>query len=243
MLSLSDLDDSDVLVWSMLVRADYGGMKGDVDMLHQYARLWKTRFLEKETALSVPDRLIQQLNGAPAAATANSTSAGVVGGVSWTDIPRLVHRTPHEQALERVPGIGIEALEIEDTTLEGIDFHCSSVLDDLLKDARLVSVCHDLLVLSSWADDIPTTAQERRAWLLDFWKSCMWKHSAGINHRRPLLVASTCSSSIPGASSNNKEPCESCSAMWTELVAPKVHEYQRAYVKQRLSGAMGTKWK
>jgi hypothetical protein len=197
-LSLSSLND--VTLWSLVARAEYGGMKGDVAMLQRYAHLWQTRFRESEATRLPPC---------------------VDPATSWQTVPRQLHAAAHSKASQAVPQ-QIPCLRLSDITLEGVDFHCSNVLEHLATDQTLLDLCHDLLVLAASPTDQIPPASERREWILDTWRSAMWTYSAGVNRRRPLIPPGP---PLPVLHAN----------MWNELVAPKVHAFQKAYVEQRLA--------
>lgn len=201
LLSLSTL--TDITLWSLVARAAYGGMKGDVVMLQRYACLWQTRYKNEAC----------QLASCPA--------------MSWRAVPQLLHATAHHKATQAVPH-QIPCLYLADITLEGVDFHCSNVLEHLATDQTLFDLCHDLLMLSSSTTHEIPEASERRAWILDTWRSAMWTYSAGVNRRRPLLLPATGLPPAPITHANNNN-------MWNELLAPKVQAFQKAYVEQRLA--------
>jgi hypothetical protein len=215
------------MIWSILVRAEYGGMKGDIRMLHKYADLWKRRFASG----SAPDAVASQLRESHTEAATSSSD------VEWCSVPMLMHRRAKEQGESRVTslcGTGIDQLRMEDICIEGVDFHCSAVIDHLLSDNELVGVCHDLLVLSRQKDagQIPATAEGRRSWLEGIFKECMWNFSSGVNRRHPLI-----SNTADGKSAENADP-PAYSNMWSELMAPRVRAYQQKYVQDRLARCM-----
>jgi hypothetical protein len=214
-ISLSSLDSGDdVLIWALLARAEYGGMKGDVLMLQQYANAWRQRM--GEVSSTAPTTLVQQLHLPKPHVP-----------VTWQNVPHIVHESAHKQALERIGLLGIEMLEISDLTLEGVDFHCSNILDELANDCHLVNVCHDLLLLSSSGEKMPAGMVDFRSWLVGFWKSCMWMYSAGVNRRRNLVT-------LVQPDNQGDKAVPSGSAMWNELLAPRVQEFQQNYLQQRL---------
>jgi hypothetical protein len=149
----------------------------------------------------------------------------------------LMHRRAKEQGESRVASLcatGIDQLRLEDICIEGVDFHCSAVVDHLLTDNELVGVCHDLLVMSQQRDasQIPVTAEGRRSWLEGIFKECMWNFSSGVNRRQPLL-----SNTADGKSAENTDP-QAYSNMWSELMAPRVRAFQQKYVQGDLAHSM-----
>lgn len=212
---------TDAALWSMLVRAEYGGMRGDVLMLQTYVQVWHRRF----EAELVPEAVAARLCSSASSGTANSTTLSR----RWSELPALIHRRAREQSNDRVSALctnGIDRLYFEDISVEGLDFHCSAVIDELLADQELCGICHDLVVLSSPSGDdcVPESAEGRRTWLESFMKSCMWNLSSSVNRRRPLLTEKAVSTTK-----------DRYSELWTELIAPKALAYQKKYVEQRLA--------
>lgn len=200
-------DASGILVWSLLARADYGGMKGDVAMLYRYAVLWHERLTATNLPQAVADR---------------------VGCISWQHVPSKIHAKGKTDAVERVTPLcaqGLDQLRITDLCVEGVDFHCSAVIDHLLSKEQLMGVCHDLLVLSSPDEEVPGDGQGRRDWLQGVLQSCMWHFSSGVNRRLALVPTE-------GKADHRASAYE---GVWTELVAKPALDYQTAYIHQRLA--------
>jgi hypothetical protein len=216
------------MIWSILVRAEYGGMKGDIRMLHKYADLWMRRF----SSGNVPGAVASQLRDSSAEAASSSSD------VEWCSVPMLMHRRAKEQGESRVSSLcatGIDQLRMDDICIEGVDFHCSAVVDHLLSDNELVGVCHDLLVLSQQRDagQIPATAEGRSSWLEGIFKECIWNFSAGVNRRHPLI-----SNTVDEKSSTENADPPAYSNMWSELMAPRVRAFQQKYIQDRLARPM-----
>lgn len=213
----STLSKEAAIVWSILVRAEYGGMKGDVQMLQDYAQLWNQRF----ATVHVSDAIADRLTGSVADSSTRS--------YTWANIPSRIHQSARKQSTARVTLTctnGIDRLVFEDICLEGVDFHCSSVIDELLVDRELCGICHDLMVLSGAdAGDIPDSVEGRRRRLEGILKHCMWTLSSGVNLRRPLGLDLS-------ASSSSKDKYKE---LWSELISPRALAYQKKYVEQRLA--------
>ena len=200
-------------IWSTLARASYGGMQGDVRMLHYFATLWYQRV--KESVIS------PNCSVAP-------TSIGPDKCV-WTEVPALLHQRGREQSTAAA-GLfmdlfktGVDYLRLTDVSVEGVDFHCSAVIDHLLRDEELVDLSGDLLVLSN-EKDFPDESGERREFLANIWKSCMWYCCSGVNYRRPLITR-------PG---DNKSCPKKYENLWKSLAEAKANEFQCRYVQDRL---------
>lgn len=113
-----------VLVRSLQLRASFGGMKGDVEMLQELAACWNSRF---SADVSVQARETRAL------ASLLSWELGD-RNLGWVE---LVHELYARVAL---PANGPKLLDSvlylkdEDVILSAIDFHCSPLLDMLLSD-------------------------------------------------------------------------------------------------------------
>jgi hypothetical protein len=120
---------------------------------------------------------------------------------------------------------GILRLSMVDLSIEGIDFHCSPVLQNILADRELVEAY--LTRLSSFDDSlgrVPSTWDERRSWLEGILKSCMWKYSAGINRRRSLTPTVDAES----------EKGDVLKSFWAESVSPRTRTFAERYIKERI---------
>jgi hypothetical protein len=206
---------SEALLWSMLVRAEYGGMKGDVEMLRCYADLWYRRF----TSDSAPDMVLTRVFGA---------SIVPEPSASWQETLKKLYQRAKEQGSSRVDALasdGIDRLIIDDVCIEGVDFHCSPIVDKLLAEEELCGLCHDFLILfgndGSISSSSPTEMHSR---LASVFKKCMWTHSSAINRRRPLIAVDAASS--PGIDKYTR--------LWNEILSSRVASYQRSYIEQRL---------
>lgn len=208
LLSLNSLW-RDLLPWALMVRAEYGGMTVDVRMLCQYAGIWHSRFQDG----NVPEYEARRLLGDDCTEPAM---------LAWVDVPERIHERAHMVGSGRVGNIcstGVERLKQDDICLEGVDFHCSPVIDHLLSTAA-VGILTDILVLAG--EEIPAEGGERRTWLELFLKDCMWKFSSGINFRKRFA-------------SHEDDQRHKYEELWKDVVQKEATEFQQFYVKLRLS--------
>ena len=197
----------DTLVWSILVRAAYGGMKGDIRMLRSYAHVWSDRFCGQQVPLD--------------------------GGVlveDWSGIPIQLHQRAREQSQKVVVELcshrhPVECLRIEDLCPAAIDFHCSSVVQHVLSEAA--GLCRDFLVQShhTWPNN--NNAEDGPAALEAVVRKCIWVYSAGKNHRFALQQHS-------GTTSPVKKEDDVLHRLWTEILAPRVLAFQKKYLVDRI---------
>lgn len=197
----------EVLLRSMLLRAQYGGMKCDVEMLHSFATTWLRRFL----SLSVP------------ASVATLGSGSTSHPTSWLDVPRILHELSREKSDELVTESlvcsgGLLKLSSNDVCSAGIDFHCSSVVEHLLSQREL---CSALSVRLAQREDDPDREQMARQL-----KGMIWSYSSGINHRRRLIEQA-------GAGEDKKD--SNTKKIWEDTVKTPFDTYTKAFVKDRLA--------
>jgi len=212
------LEDREVMIWAMLMRMRYGGMGCDMRMLAEY-QLWQKRFENDE---SVPDPVKKRV-------PIESEEC-----LRWSTIPAKLHMNAMRQSEARVSSLlqhKLPALSLQDITTEGVDFHCSSILDTILADSWLFqqaltqfgAVCGTARI-----EKAPEAQSEQRAWLEKILKRCMWNFSAGVNRRLPLFQEEN----RPCRSTSEKDPLES---VWKGLVLSRAQAFAEDYVKRRLA--------
>jgi hypothetical protein len=206
----------ELLVWSLLVRAEYGGMKCDIEMLHRYASLWQGRF--SRTARGSMSQGADESRIADESVTANRASSH--------NSPFEVYRPLRCESSARVQPLvqaGLQQLRFEDVPLEGVDFHCSPIVDALLADTEWSAMCQDILTLTSFSRDPEPQS------LADTLRDCIWDHSSGVNHR--LAWQEVCLRDGPPRQLPEKPNAN----LWRELVAPRVRAFQEQFIRDRLA--------
>lgn len=195
----------EVLIRSMLLRAQYGGMKCDVQMLQSFAVTWLRRFHTM---------------------TAPSSLASVAPELeSWCVFPAVLNEKARQKSEEIItsqiacPG-GLSKLSLGDVCAGGIDFHCSSVVDYLLSlPGMQAQLCERL------ASPMENSDQDAagRDWIAGKLKGLIWRNSSGINHRRSLFEA------------EKKDDEDSVSkAVWTDVVKEPFNDYTKRFVRDRI---------
>ncbi len=199
------VDSCDVFIRSMLLRAQYGGMKCDVQMFHSYAVTWLKRF----RSMVVP-------GDALALSAAESSSRPIY----WWDLPRILHVKSCEKSAELVTSAfvlgGLPKLNFTDVCCAGIDFHCSGVVEHLLSRNEVFTSLRERLA--------PTKEGDPRAWMAGQLKSMIWNYSSGINHRRLLFETD---------SKNMEAPL--LKAAWENVVRSSFDSYTKKFVMDRLA--------
>ena len=128
--------------------------------------------------------------------------------------------------------------------MEGVDFHCSSVLESaILSNTNLVQECYDQLEgimnmkLNHHKDD--KDAGCRRSWLEGVLKSCMWKYSAGVNLRLPLIVDllthdGNNNTIIQDNSDNSTLDDKDMKGFYQSMISPRTKAFGERYIDDRL---------
>ena len=220
----SVVDDDDVrpearmMLKCMDMRASYGGMKCDMKMLQRYRTIWGKRFRTTTTTTTtgtiIPPDVSKRLGGESAPT------------IKWMDVPDFIHCKTRYQGIQHITSMMKEPLirlQLQDLCVEGVDFHCSDVLDQLLKDDAFVSTSFDRLIGEKVLE---TTGCSSKDQLMVILKRCMWKYSSGVNFRQPLLL---------GNNASTKDDDDSLKSFWQDLVAKRVKDFMTRYVTSRLA--------
>lgn len=200
--SISDV--ATVTLKCMAMRASYGGMKCDMEMLQKYRITWGNRFAAGIVPVCVSERL------------------GESACANWVDVPDLIHSKTRHLAIQHTTSMmqrSLLELQLRDVCIEGIDFHCSDVLEQLIKDDAFVSRSCDRLKFKEGTADM-----KRKEQLLVVLQQCMWRYSSGVNLRQSLL-----------GDRGVKEDDQHLKLFWQDLAAPRVHDLMMRYVTSRLS--------
>lgn len=203
----------EVAIRAMLLRAQYGGMKCDVDMLHSYATVWVGRFQSE----SVPTSFANCL------ASETTTSQSIY----WSNVPNILHAKAREKSevlvsSEFVSAGVLQKLSPTDVCSAGIDFHCSSVVEHLLSQRELYISLSERLTQLKNGDKTMVD----REWMSGQLASMIWNYSSGINHRRSLLM---------GESESKKMDSSDMKNVWSSIIKVSFDCYTRKFVRDRLA--------
>jgi len=151
---------------SILLRRQYGGMDCDLQMLDKYVKLWMGRYREGVVHSHAEYSIFSKEN-AP---------------YLWKHVPKLIHRSIREnQSSKLIPPLIInrekmfEGLVLSDIPFAGIDFHCSNILESMILSETTRNAISSRLV---------ETETDR---IMQVLKTCMWHFSSSVNNRRPFL--------------------------------------------------------
>ena len=237
--------DCEMMLRAMLLRVSYGGMKCDTEMLIRYEHLWRKRFHSQMEGPDIvalhtqdPEALSQAKSKDEAGASISSKKMGATvrialsGGdpiqVLWSDLPAHSHEKAAVQSGSHVPNLiaaRLEKLSPSDAIHNGVDFHCSAVLNTVLSDgsiAAAVAQRMDGINVSKGGEDMAEA-------VMNIAKTCMWRYSSGVNHKRDL------STMVDGAASNkNMDDDKPLKALWDDLLSKPAKDYTSRYVSSRL---------
>jgi hypothetical protein len=219
------LDECSVLIRSILLRAQYGGMAGDMQMLHDYVHLWFKRMDDVHVPTDVAERVSQRDKADVSLPTESLTE------FKWCDVPTLIHARAKLQSQSHVPPIvqrGLDKLSMQDICCAGVDFHCSAVLDQAIAEDAVFEECYERIssiVTEADLSQLPTSKDQRRPYLMRILKQCMWKFSSGINHRQPVF---------PQTPMKQDEQELALKRFWKDSIADRVESYMKKYIEDRL---------
>ena len=223
-MQVSPADDknlvfSKTLINSMLIRAKYGGMAGDVSMLYAYAGVWKERL-----GLRVGSSLVQS-DFNPVLMEEMSENKP-----HWNQMLHVIHAKARAQWEQSQPTIAPEILTKDDICLEGLDFHCSQVLPhvvlrnhEVYKKLLQVVEGHNVTERFPPGDLMGMARQKiQQDRILNLCCQAMWHCSAGVNLRRSIFASTAVST----------KPSLQMQSAWQILKEP-VKQYAKTYVMQR----------
>jgi hypothetical protein len=160
-LSLSEIDNLDLgeeesnLVRSILLRASFGGMEGDVKMLKGYVSYWTARF--------------QGRCDPPPTSTLPSSPSP-----SWLAYLKGIFSSLPAPPPQLISPCTIGPLRLGDVPLSSIDFHVSNVIDKMMEDQRVISKAREI-TRGCWGEEGDAEACLR---------SAMWLFRSSLNVRR-----------------------------------------------------------
>ena len=233
--------DCEMMLRAMLLRVSYGGMKCDTEMLIRHEQLWRKRFhaqMEGPEIVALhtqdPEALSQAKSRDEAGAYISSGATvriALSGGdpikILWSDLPAHSHEKAAVQSGSHVPNLisaRLEKLSPSDAIHNGVDFHCSAVLETVLSDegvAAAVAQRMDEMKMRRGGED--TTEA-----VMIVAKTCMWRYSSGVNHKRDL------SSMVDGTISSANDDDKQLKALWDDLLSKPAKDYTTRYVSSRL---------
>jgi len=209
-----------LLLKSMVLRKQYGGMACDMKMLDEYIHTWGERFQLDSVPTNITNVLFPK----------QRTNTNI----KWGAIPQLLHASIRlENSSQLIPpmitrnkeGLTV-VLKMSDITPSGIDFHCCNVLESILSDRIMYSnICEKVKKLELNDNGMIYADETKlREYALNCLKKCMWRFSSSINNRR-LIFAGTADDVV------RREVL--LYNLW-EMVLPSINAYASRYLAKRL---------
>ncbi|CAB9530325.1 unknown protein [Seminavis robusta] len=136
---------------------------------------------------------------------------------TWLDVPKRMHEKAVAASTTRLAStdIFLERLCLPDICRQGVDFHCSNIIPTLLQDSQLRTAVQQI------ADKMECSAES----LL---QRIIWKFSAGVNLRRPLVTENK-----KGGRSNQHQD-QVLNQFWKDVLDDLVTAFQTKYLGERL---------
>lgn len=175
-LTLNDVEaqlpeEESTLVQSLIIRAHFGGMPGDVAMLRGFSRVWLDRFKEKTSTVPPEYDSLRNMEIIEESTT---------------------NRTPWLSFLEHTFEDARDSNEAEackwggfmrrsDIPIAAVDFHVSNCVENILQTPTIRLRIVDAVKELGLGDDVNAT---------DAVKSAIWRHSAGVNFKRAIETRS-----------------------------------------------------
>jgi len=217
----------ETFVRSILLRAQYGGMACDVQMLHSFTKLWLNRFRSSVAPASVALLLTEkEVPISVEGSGVNNNESGTKDtNIYWRDFPQLLHDKSNRQSEKMVTSTlvsrdGLWKLTITDVCAAGIDFHCSSVVEYLLSQPSLYASLCELLIPLKRGNVVD------RDWISGQVKRCIWNHSSGVNRRQPLFEKKD---------GNSSEEDLILKDVWNDVLKLPFDDFTKKFVRDRLS--------
>lgn len=208
---LSESPDESTVVQSLIIRAHFGGMPGDVAMLHGFSRVWLERFTQMSCDANVPVDYDALLN--PEIIESDVKSP-------WLTYLELIFDATTENERTHFGGF----MRRDDIPIAAVDFHVSSCVENVLQVPSIRLKVVDAGKSLGFGDDMNVT---------DRVKSAIWRHSAGVNHKQPIELRRD---ARKGGEQGLKEPCakEKLSLEIWNIISEELERWVRRYLAFRV---------
>lgn len=230
---LRELDiQNQTIIKSMLLRAKYGGMMCDVIMMKNFASIWMYRFQNESKSNNSFCHGVTVKDNIGFLSSNTSYQLCAHNGkhmIPWSSLPLVLYRQfrkEYEQYAKNEARIAEEegrTLRWDDLCKEGIDFHCSNVLDIVLKDHKAT-----LLSFLDHQEKVRTKPEEES--LRSMCQKAMWIHSSGVNVKQYLLQDDL-------EEINQQASCSNRAlllSLWN-VMKPHIDQFCRQYLLFRIS--------
>ena len=235
--------DEAVLICSLLLRASYGGMAGDVSLMNDAAQAWFKRLIISGNNEKVNNRtrwmdFIQKLytiDGFTAAgSTCNTSLSNFAAHENSNSNNKFDTSTEFLDNTSRV-------LHFNDIPLSAIDFHCSNVLEEVLNDQGVYVKIRDCVHNSNSNND----NNRSNYTVLQYAERAMWRFSSSITHKKVIdaksfKFAGNCNEdsdhTYDSPASTDVSEEDVLTGVWN-IIKESCLEFQKNYISLRMNRA------
>ena len=198
-------------VLALLVRAKFGGLRGDVGMLRGAAKAWRLRFLDAEAVRDAGIDWHARLREVYTAAAAKAAEA--TGGV--TGLPPRGTAPP----LAAAAPVDVDVIAERDVPTSAIDFHVSNIVEELMQQDKVRAA------LLRAVERAPTLGDD----LGETLRSCIWTHCSSVTDKQTFAPGKE-TDVVP--ETQTQGACESALRdLWEEIEGP-AESFQRRRIKR-----------
>ena len=199
-------------VLALLVRAKFGGLRGDVGMLRGAAKAWRRRFLDAEAVRDADIDWHARLREVYTAAAAKAAEA--TGGV--TGLPPRGTAPP----LAAAAPVDVDVVAERDVPTSAIDFHVSNIVEELMQQDKVRAA------LLRAVERAPTLGDD----LGETLRSCIWTHCSSVTDKQTFEPEGKETDVVP--ETQTQGACESALRdLWEEIEGP-AESFQRRRIKR-----------
>jgi len=176
---------------------------------------------------------------------------------AWMEVSHAIHAKAKEQSKTLIEanitpsprGGLLDALELKDLSLAGVDFHCSSILEDVVANTTVFSAARQILLANN--DDTATTKTQNntnsqssmrydREWVVNKLKASMWKYSSGINLKRKFIDSDKYDREQQQQQQQDDDDDvtnedKATKQVWDDVISPKVNAFAQRFLSSRLA--------
>ena len=244
-LSLADADCAGVsiaqllYVRCLLLRAQLGGMEGDMAMMRRFAALWARRFAAENRQTAVARR-------EPSKTAAPRRWLPFLSQLF--DNSRAKHSTAassSSQQQQQLSALTVASVQDDDILLSAIDQHCSPLIDQLRAEHSRVRdgiAQHVAAMKQQQQQRDEKEAGEReqqlegdvadgRVDVVRLLNAAIWRHRSSVTNKRPLLQSSKHTS--PTAAAAEQQDSDASYQLF-QIIKAEADQISRRIVSQRL---------
>lgn len=192
-----------LMLRSIILRKKYGGMACDIKMCEGFVNLWSKRYRSHKVNVDIATKVFPSMKRE----------------ICWVEVPVLIHSFDKNTKIldHLLNGQQLPFLKLHDISPSGVDFHCSNIVEFLVKDTAAPIFTKLSKHLSNKSIDS----------VKEIIQNMMWNYSSGINRRRYFFDRSKDEGTSKAGDTILKE-------IWDEDVQPLMKKFTDAYLSTRL---------